>query len=221
MTTRRLRPKLTYANVVATVALFIALGGASYAAVRLPARSVGTPQLKLKSVGQPQLKAGAVGTPQLKAGSVNAPQLAANAVGPDSLQGNAVGPDQLAPGAVGGRELKDGGITEQDLARDAAAPRIFAHVNGSGTLAESAHALSARRISKGHFSVDFDRSLRGCVAVAGVGFGFGGGVVGAGATAQAHMNLDNQDYRVGITVYRNGYTFADVEDDNISVIVMC
>ena len=43
----------------------------------------------------------------------------------------------------------------------------------------------------------------------------------SGATAQAHMNLDNQDYRVGITVYRNGYTFADVEDDNISVIVMC
>ena len=37
---RRLREKLSYANVVATLALFVALGGASYAAVTLPAGSV-------------------------------------------------------------------------------------------------------------------------------------------------------------------------------------
>lgn len=39
-------PRPTYANVVATLALFVALGGASYAAVSLPAHSVGTAQLK-------------------------------------------------------------------------------------------------------------------------------------------------------------------------------
>ena len=33
---RRLHSAFTYANVVATLALFIALGGASYAAVKLP-----------------------------------------------------------------------------------------------------------------------------------------------------------------------------------------
>jgi hypothetical protein len=38
-------PRLTYANVVATVALFIALGGASWAAISLPADSVGSRQL--------------------------------------------------------------------------------------------------------------------------------------------------------------------------------
>jgi hypothetical protein len=37
--------RLTYANVVATLAVFIALGGASYAASQLPANSVGTRQL--------------------------------------------------------------------------------------------------------------------------------------------------------------------------------
>ena len=40
------RPRLTYANVVATLALFIALGGVSWAATTISANSVGTTQLK-------------------------------------------------------------------------------------------------------------------------------------------------------------------------------
>ena len=32
---KRLRPKLTYANVMATIAVFVALGGSSYAALRI------------------------------------------------------------------------------------------------------------------------------------------------------------------------------------------
>jgi len=47
---RRLTDRLSYANVVATLALFVALGGASYAAVELPAGSVGVRQLKPKAV---------------------------------------------------------------------------------------------------------------------------------------------------------------------------
>jgi hypothetical protein len=47
---RRIRGKLTYANVMATVAVFIALGGASYAAVKLPKNSVGVKQLKKEAV---------------------------------------------------------------------------------------------------------------------------------------------------------------------------
>jgi hypothetical protein len=45
-----LRHRLTYANVMATVAVFIALGGGAYAATRLPANSVGSRQLKKKAV---------------------------------------------------------------------------------------------------------------------------------------------------------------------------
>ena len=43
-------PRPTYANVVATLALFVALGGASYAAVTLPRNSVGSAQLRNGSV---------------------------------------------------------------------------------------------------------------------------------------------------------------------------
>jgi hypothetical protein len=36
------RPRLTYANIVASLALFAALGGVSYAATTLPKSSVGS-----------------------------------------------------------------------------------------------------------------------------------------------------------------------------------
>ena len=42
--------RLSYANVIATLALFAALGGSSYAALNLPKASVGAKQLKKNSV---------------------------------------------------------------------------------------------------------------------------------------------------------------------------
>lgn len=47
---RFLHDRLTYANVIATLALFVSLGGASYAAVTLPADSVGRKQLRAGAV---------------------------------------------------------------------------------------------------------------------------------------------------------------------------
>ena len=44
------RPRFTYANVVATIALFAALGGVSYAATTLPKGSVGTDQIQAEAV---------------------------------------------------------------------------------------------------------------------------------------------------------------------------
>jgi len=41
-----MKPSLTYANIIATLALFVSLGGASYAATTLAPSSVGTLQLR-------------------------------------------------------------------------------------------------------------------------------------------------------------------------------
>jgi hypothetical protein len=46
----RIRAQLTYANVMATIAVFLALGGGAYAAINLPAKSVGAKQLKNRAV---------------------------------------------------------------------------------------------------------------------------------------------------------------------------
>jgi hypothetical protein len=58
---KRLRSKLTYGNVVATLALFLVLaGGSAFAASKLAKNSVGTKQIKNNAVTGAKIKDGAV-----------------------------------------------------------------------------------------------------------------------------------------------------------------
>jgi hypothetical protein len=57
---RRVRTRLSYANVMATVAVFLALGGGAYAATQLKKNSVGTQQLKNSSVTGEKVKDGSL-----------------------------------------------------------------------------------------------------------------------------------------------------------------
>lgn len=74
-----MRPKITYANVMATVAVFIALGGASYAATQLPKNSVGTKQLKNNAVSGAKIKNGAVTGAKIKLSTLGTVPSATNA----------------------------------------------------------------------------------------------------------------------------------------------
>src|SRR5215208_4963080 len=56
----RIRSQLSYANVMATVAVFIALGGTSYAVTQLPRNSVGAKQIRSNAVGTSELAKSAV-----------------------------------------------------------------------------------------------------------------------------------------------------------------
>ncbi len=69
----RRRPSVSL--VISFVALFVALGGVGYAAINLPANSVGNAQLQNGSVGNWKLKANAVGTRKIINGSVGAKQV--------------------------------------------------------------------------------------------------------------------------------------------------
>ena len=54
------RVRVSPSMAVAFIALLIALGGSSYAVVRVPTHSVGSKQLKAKAVGRANIKNGAV-----------------------------------------------------------------------------------------------------------------------------------------------------------------
>jgi hypothetical protein len=54
-----MRPKLSYANVISTLCLFLFLGGAAYAASQLPKNSVGTKQIKNGAVTQQKISTSA------------------------------------------------------------------------------------------------------------------------------------------------------------------
>lgn len=76
----RLRGKLTYANVVATLALFLVLaGGTAIAANGLAKNSVGTKQLKNNAVTTAKIKNGAVTGAKIQASSLGTVPSATNA----------------------------------------------------------------------------------------------------------------------------------------------
>jgi hypothetical protein len=76
---KRIAGKLTYANVMATVAVFIALGGASYAALKLPKNSVGTQQIKNNAITTAKIKSKAVSGAKINLGSLGQVPSAAHA----------------------------------------------------------------------------------------------------------------------------------------------
>jgi hypothetical protein len=84
-----IRSRMTFANVVAVVALFIALGGTGYAALKLPKNSVGTKQLKNGAVTARKVKAHTLLARDFKRG-----QLPAGPQGPKGDKGD--------PGAITG-----------------------------------------------------------------------------------------------------------------------
>jgi hypothetical protein len=77
----RLGQHLSYANVMATVAVFLALGGTTYAALNLPANSVGTKQLRKGAVTNAKLANGAVTGSKIQTGSVTGSQVNASTLG--------------------------------------------------------------------------------------------------------------------------------------------
>jgi hypothetical protein len=85
----RITRRLSYSNVIASLALFVALGGASYAAVALPAHSVGTKQLKKDAITASKLKRDAVSSAKIKDGSLERGDFASGTLlqGPQGPQG--------------------------------------------------------------------------------------------------------------------------------------
>ena len=96
---RSIRSRLSYANVVATLALFVAMGGASYAAVTLPRNSVGSPQIRKNAVTGAKVKNKSLSAADFR-GSVKGPAGPVGSKGDTGAKGDAgaTGP----PGPVNG-----------------------------------------------------------------------------------------------------------------------
>lgn len=122
------------ALIVAILAMVVALGGTSYAALKIPSNSVGTKQLKKKAVGTKQLKMKAVGSGQLKSDSVGA--------------------DQLGPGSVDTAAIVDAAVTKAKIdpaaLQNSTVVRTFlANTAGNGTLGEATSSCDAGEILVG------------------------------------------------------------------------
>ena len=87
----RFMPRLTYSNVIATLAIFIALGGISYAATNLSKNSVGTKQIKNNAVTAKKIKKNAVTSKKIKKNAVTTAKIKGKSITEGKLD-----PDLLA-----------------------------------------------------------------------------------------------------------------------------
>jgi hypothetical protein len=133
---KKILGKLTYANVMATVAVFIALGGASYAAIKPPKNSVGAKQLKRGAVTPAKL------SPASKK-ALTGPGGPSGATGPQGPKG-----DQGGPGTPG-----NSGV---------AAAGLWAQITETGTLQEGSGVKKVERTSTGRYRVEFERDVSDC-----------------------------------------------------------
>jgi hypothetical protein len=172
----RLRRRATFANVTSTLALFVALGGSSYAAITLPSDSVGSDQIRTGAVGTSEVRTGGVGAgeiktsavraSEIKTGGVGASEIHTDAVRAKEIKAGAVGTDELGTDAVTGAKVKDGSLESADLS-DAARSSLAgnapfrAAVNTTGT-AVAGNATGVVRGGPGVYTVDFGKDVSAC-----------------------------------------------------------
>jgi hypothetical protein len=128
-----LRPKLSYSNVIATIALFVALGGAAIAA-GIPRHSIGPRQLKRGAVTTAALRRAAVTSAKLAKGSVIADKLGPSSVARGSIGKGAVTSEKLATNAVTSAAIANGAISAGKLGNNAVTTSKIA--NNAVTLAK-------------------------------------------------------------------------------------
>jgi hypothetical protein len=112
------RKRVTYSNAIATMALFIALGGVAVAA-GLPRNSVGPRQLKRGAVTAAKIRKQAVTSAKLAPKSVINGKLAENSVGPGNIGNGAVTTAKLAANSVIASTIKNSVITTNKLDNEA------------------------------------------------------------------------------------------------------
>jgi hypothetical protein len=113
---KQIRKRLTYANVMSSLAVFLVLGGAAVAASQLPKNSVGAKQLKKNGVTAAKIKKNAVTSAKIKNGAVTSGKLGAAAVTNSNLADGAVTSGKLGDGAVTTGKLADGAVSTGKLA---------------------------------------------------------------------------------------------------------
>jgi len=155
------KPHLSWpspALVVASLALIVALGGTSYAAITLPKNSVGTKQIKKNAVTKSKIKKNAVNTSKVENGSLlagdfKAGQLPQGPAGPPGTPGTpgAPGAPGVAFGVLSYRVSGDvpNPVGSQDFAEAVCDPGTFA-VGGGGLLSGlTGHNLNSSYPSDG------------------------------------------------------------------------
>lgn len=112
----KLKRHLSVANVLSCTALFVALGGSAFAAVKLNAGQVKAVNIASQAVTKPKIKQQAVTSGKIKNGTVNALDIGAGQVTGEKLATGAVSGKKLGKKAVSPRTIANEAVTTDKLA---------------------------------------------------------------------------------------------------------
>jgi hypothetical protein len=106
---RRIRPRLTYANVISTLCLFLILGGGTAVALN------GSNTVFTDDIVNNEVYSADVRDDTLSSGGLQAADLRPAAVGTSEVAANSLRAADLAPSSVGTDEVTDGALTGTDV----------------------------------------------------------------------------------------------------------
>ncbi len=190
---KQLRKRLTYANVMSSIAVFLVLGGATALAAGLAKNSVGTKQLKNNAVTTAKIKNDAVTGAKVNEGTLGTVPSASSATNAANAafanKSNTADKAATADNANNAANAaKLNGLTSASfVGRN---DLLWAIVSESGALVNGSGAVSAVRLGAGDFQVTFNRTVTNCAA-GGTATDISGGAFPEGSSARI-IGTDNR-----------------------------
>ncbi|MBW8060477.1 MAG: hypothetical protein FVQ78_09180 [Solirubrobacterales bacterium] len=185
---KQIRKRLTYANVMSSIAVFLIVGGATAFAA---------------------LGKGTVGPRQLKKNAVKVGKLAPEAVRAGKLAKNAIATDRLRDNAVTSGKVSDSVQKSNDLLFATVAPATAA-----AAIKRGRGAQNVTRIGTGYYAVTFNRQITGCTWLATYGQPNNAGVNALWATVRGQTNTN----QVGVVLRNAAGAQADGNGFHLAVL---
>jgi hypothetical protein len=166
-----IRARLSYANVIATLALFVALSGAAYAVKAVPKGSVTTKSIKKNAVTTKKIADAAVTLPKIADGAVTLPKLGSTVLTDAIKITEVIGPSITVPDSEARQDIVTCPAGAQAIAGEVAAINPTDPQSDMGLI--SSHRVPANPqqwlIRMGNED-DFPRSFQlGAICISGVG----------------------------------------------------
>jgi len=173
---KQIRKRLTYANVMSSLAVFLILGGATaFAAIK----KVGANEIKANSIKTGKIVKEAVTAGKLKKGAVTTNKLANDAATGDKVKESTL---SQVPSALNAAQL--GGLAASGYQQTLRWAVVSANAGGASVV--RGNATGAGRISTGNFFVSFAADIRNCAYVAT------NGDTGAGAGPAGEISVEQR-----------------------------
>ncbi len=187
---KQIRKRLTYANVMSSIAVFLMLGGATAFAAQkigsneIKGNSITTGKIKKEAVTAAKIKAAAVTTAKLGQNAVTSEKIADNAVTTTKIADNAVTTAKIANEAVTNAKIGNGAVSVTKLAANAQpTPVASLEVKGNGELISGSPGVVVKKIGTGAYCVGFPFAASGGAVSTR-------GDTAAGTTAQTTVPAD-------------------------------